>query len=87
MQADPDSKLTDDDMKKLNIYMVNRIATILDMMISNRWYEFEFLVNAYSLYDRDWDEAQIDDTDIVMSINMILNTNIESEKKSTIASA
>jgi hypothetical protein len=80
MHADQNSKLTDDDMRKLNVYMVNRIAAVFNVIMSNRWYEFEFLINTYSLYSRDWDKAKIDDADIIMSINRILNTTIRSEE-------
>lgn len=62
MHAHPNNKLSDEDMKVLNKFMVNRLAYVFTLIIEERWIEFEFLVrNIDWMYGHDWDEAEPDD--------------------------
>lgn len=62
MHSDSQKNITDDDMKKLNKYMVNRIAYILTLIKEDRWIEFNYLVETFDLmFGHDWDEAIPDD--------------------------
>lgn len=60
-------KLSQDDMKTLNKFMVNRIAGILETMQKGDFLKLELLLNFYSLYGHDWDKAT-PDTDEIDSI-------------------
>lgn len=62
MHADETKNITDEDMKKLNKYMVNRVAYIFNLILEDRWIEFNFLVESTNLfYGGHWDEAVQDD--------------------------
>ncbi|HLQ83951.1 MAG TPA: hypothetical protein VK121_08970 [Pseudogracilibacillus sp.] len=62
MHADMTKQITDEDMKKLNKYMVNRIAYIFTLILEDRWTEFNFLVeNMDFMFGRHWDESFPDD--------------------------
>ena len=62
MHADVTKNITDEDMKKLNKYMVNRVAYIFTLIIEDRWMEFNFLVeNMNLMFGHHWDEAVQDD--------------------------
>ncbi|NLM97597.1 MAG: hypothetical protein GX175_08325 [Halanaerobiaceae bacterium] len=62
MHAHPNNKLSDEDMKVLNKFMVNRLAYVFTLIIEERWIEFDFLVrNIDWMYGHDWDEAEPDD--------------------------
>jgi hypothetical protein len=56
MHADPDSQLSDKDMKILNKYMVNRLAYIFKLLIEERWTEFYGVVKPYYQYGAGWDK-------------------------------
>lgn len=69
-----DSKLSDEDMKTLNKFMVNRVASILSMMIDGRWIEFEAIVSRYeSMSGKGWDKAEIDDSDADKIVDSLLS--------------
>lgn len=55
-------KLSQDDMKKLNKFMVNRISGLLKTMHNGEWLKLELLFNFYSLFGKDWDKP-VPDTD------------------------
>lgn len=60
--ADVKKNITDEDMKKLNKYMVNRIAYIFTLILEDRWLEFNFLVEQLDfMFGKHWDEAILDD--------------------------
>lgn len=62
MHADETKNITDEDMETLNKYMVNRVAYIFNLILEDRWIEFNFLVESTNLlYGRHWDEAVQDD--------------------------
>ncbi len=62
-----DGKLSQNDMKKLNKFMVNRIAGLLQTINKGEWLKLELLLNIYSLYGKDWDKP-IPDTDELNAI-------------------
>lgn len=55
-----DGKLSQDDMKTLNKFMVNRIAGLLETMHKGEWLKLELLLNFYKLYGNDWDKPVAD---------------------------
>ena len=55
-----DGKLSENDMKDLNKYMVNRLAEILVAIYEERWLQLELLYAYYHLYGTDWDKAEPD---------------------------
>lgn len=52
-----DGKLSQEDMKTLNKYMVDRIAGILTAVSDGEWLKLELLYGFYQYYGRDWDAA------------------------------
>lgn len=62
-----DGKLSQENMKTLNKFMVNRIAGLLKTMDNGEWLKLELLLNFYSLFGRDWDKP-IPDTDEIDAI-------------------
>ena len=77
MHAVPNSKLNDADMKTLCKYMVDHLALVFNMIMSNRWYEFEILIGIYSVYGRDWDKAEINEEEVLRIVNKVLTTIID----------
>lgn len=62
MHADPEKNITDEDMKKLNKYMVNRLAYVFTLIIEEKWGELNFLVEQTDLmFGGEWDNAIPDD--------------------------
>lgn len=55
-----DGKLTQEDMKVLNKYMVNRLAGILTAVHEGRWLQLELLYSFLQNYGIDWDKAEPD---------------------------
>lgn len=73
MHAHPNNQLSDEDMKILNKYMVNRLAYIFTLIIEERWIEFEFLVRHIDMmYGHNWDEAEPDDGGTRKLMEMLL---------------
>lgn len=69
MHANPNNQLSEEDMKVLNKFMVNRLAYVFTLIIEDRWIEFEFLVRSIdSMFGRNWDEAEPDDGNIRKAI-------------------
>lgn len=57
-----EGKLTQNDMMTLNKFMINRIAYIFSLIISQKWAEFELLVEMTNhWYGHNWDDAIPDD--------------------------
>jgi len=54
------NQLSEDDMKTLNKYMVNRIAGLLTTIADNNWIQLELLLSYYKFYGTQWDEAEPD---------------------------
>lgn len=61
-----DGKLSQEDMKTLNKFMVNRIAGLLKTLDKGEWLKLELLLNFYSLFGKDWDKPVPDTTEIDM---------------------
>ena len=57
-------KLTQEDMKILNKYMVNKIAGLLLLANKGEWIKIELLLNFYKYWGNEWDEAEPDIKDI-----------------------
>ena len=55
--------LSQEDMKTLNKFMVNRIAGIIKLILENQWLKLELLVGYYRGMS-EWDEAE-PDTEII----------------------
>jgi hypothetical protein len=54
------NQLSEDDMKTLNKYMVNRIAGLLTTIADNNWVQLELLLSYYKIYGSQWDDAEPD---------------------------
>ncbi|MHB1652322.1 MAG: hypothetical protein ACYCVD_07570 [Desulfitobacteriaceae bacterium] len=54
-------QLSQDDMKTLNKFMVNRLAYVFKLIQEERWIEFNTLIRSYEWYGHDWDEPELDD--------------------------
>lgn len=54
-------QLSQADMKTLNKFTVNRLAYLVELILSDRWAEFETTIEGYSMYGTAWDEAIPDD--------------------------
>lgn len=54
------NQLTEDDMKTLNKYMVNRIAGVLIAIADHKWLHLEALLSYYKNYGTEWDKAEPD---------------------------
>lgn len=57
-------KLTEEDMKTLNKYMVNRIAGLVKLMQEGEWLKIELLCNALRYFGTEWDKAEMDTKEI-----------------------
>lgn len=55
-----EGKLTQEDMKTLNKYMVNRLAGLFTEITEGNWLRIELLYNFYQMYGTDWDIAEPD---------------------------
>ena len=62
-----DGKLSQEDMKTLNKFMVNRISGLLKTLDKEEWLKLELLLNFYSLFGRNWDKP-VPDTDEIDTI-------------------
>ena len=70
------NQLSEDDMKKLNKYMVNRIAGLLTAITDNNWLQLDLLLSQYKYYGTDWDKAEPD----LEEINTILKYAIKGDR-------
>lgn len=70
-------QLSEEDMKTLNKYMVNRLAGILLAVYENKWLQLELLHEFLKGFGNQWDPAEPDmeDLDLIweMNINLIKN--------------
>lgn len=57
-------QLTEENMKTLNKYMVNRIAGLLKLINDGEWIKIELMLNFLQYYGVDWDKAEYDNSDI-----------------------
>jgi len=54
-------QLSQEDMKTLNKYMVNNLATLFTAIKYERWYELGKMFSYLGLYGGDWDKAELDE--------------------------
>lgn len=69
-------KLSEEDMKTLNKYMVNRIAGILQLIKDEQWFKLVGFLETYKLYGEcgaSWDKAEPDIDEIDKCLNLILH--------------
>lgn len=59
-------KLSQEDMKILNKFIVNRIAGLLKTLDKGEWLKLELLLNFYGLFGKDWDKPIPDTNEIDM---------------------
>ncbi|MBP3916695.1 hypothetical protein [Clostridium sp.] len=62
--------LSDDDMKTLNKYMMNRIATLLTLIKDNKIASLELLLSFYDRFGTDWDRAVLDYSELERMIEL-----------------
>jgi hypothetical protein len=55
-----EGKLTDADMKELNIFFSNRVAGILAKVFAGEWLQIMLLFNFYKALSVDWDSVEPD---------------------------
>lgn len=55
-----DGKLSEEDMKILNKYMANKIASVMFLAKENRWLELELLLEFHMKCGSDWDKPEIE---------------------------
>lgn len=67
------NQLSENDMKTLNKYMVNRIAGLLTAIADNNWLQLELLLSYYTHFGTRWDKAEPD----VEEINTTLKYAVE----------
>jgi len=65
-------QLSQDDMKILNKFMVNRLAHVMRLLFEERWLEFQVLISAYSMSGTEWDEPEIDEEEFKAAIELML---------------
>lgn len=70
------NQLSEDDMKTLNKYMVNKVATLLTAIADNDWLELQCLFSIYKIYGTSWDKAEPEMDDIKNAFKLILRMNI-----------
>lgn len=74
-----EGKLTQEDMKTLNKYMVNRIAGLVKLMQRGEWLKIELLCNALRYFGTEWDKVESD----TKEIDFIFNNNFGLEEEET----
>ncbi len=57
-------QLSEEDMKTLNKFMVNKIAGLLKLASDGEWIKIELMLNFMKLYGTDWDKAEYDTSDM-----------------------
>jgi len=75
LHADPNSQLSDEDMKMLNKFMVNRLNYVFELIMQDRWYEFSYLISSHGHYGQDWDKPESDDGDNTLHSLLELQKN------------
>lgn len=67
-----EGKLSQEDMKTLNKFMVNKIAGIIKVMSEGQWAKLASLIDSYEKTD-EWDLAEPDTTEIEKVFNYFCN--------------
>lgn len=67
-------KLSQEDMKTLNMFMVNRIAGLLETINKGEWLKLELLFNYYSMFfGKSWDKPNPDIDEIDLEYKKFLD--------------
>lgn len=66
------NQLSENDMKTINKYMVNRIAGLLTAIEDNNWLQLELLFSYYRLFGTEWDKAEPDMKEINLAMKYAL---------------
>ena len=72
-----EGKLSDEDMKELNIYMLNRIAAIFTLMKEGRNFELRNMISFNTKLDTSWDRAVPDLKASQLTMNLFENMDVE----------
>lgn len=70
-----ENKFSQKDMKTLNKYMVDHIATLLTCIYNQDWLKLEMLLAFYSAYGQDWDVAEPDFQELDFIYNDFFKNN------------
>lgn len=65
-------QLSQNDMKTLNKFMVNRLAYVIDLLLSEKWVEFGLFVDFHKYTGTEWDTAEKDSGDIPLLIEKMV---------------
>lgn len=68
------NKLTQNDMKILNKYMVDRLAGLLTAIADNNWLHLELLLGYYTMFGTDWDFTDPDMAEIKSALTYYIAT-------------
>lgn len=72
-----EEKISQNDMKILNKFMVNRIAGLLTAIGDNSWLKLELLLHYYKIYGSDCDEAEPDMEELDFIFNFAVPKNLK----------
>ena len=77
-------QLTQNDMKTLNKYMVNRIAGLLTAVADHKWLHLEALLAHYQLYGTEWDKVEPDMEEIDSVLKYVIEDGSRRKIPSTV---
>lgn len=67
------NQLSEEDMKTLNKYMVNRISGLLTAIADNNWMQLELLLSYhYQYFGSDWDKVEPDVEEVENILKYVL---------------
>ena len=69
-------KLTQEDMKTLNKFMVNRLAGILSAVHDENWLQLVSLFAFYDTFSINWDSAEPDTKELELAFREYFYSNI-----------
>lgn len=67
------SQLTEEDMKNLNIYMMDRVGFLLKLFQNGEYTKLNFILGKYSLYGRNWDEPNTTKIEVEFEDGLLIN--------------
>lgn len=68
-------QLSEGDMKILNKYINNKLATFFTLLKEQDWVRLSVLIDVYGVHGCDWDEPEVDFDEIDKLINLLLKEN------------
>lgn len=72
-----EEKISQNDMKTLNKFMVNRIAGLLTAIGDNSWLKLELLLHYYKIYGSECDKAEPDMEELDFIFNFAVPKNLK----------